>query len=65
MLVVQAVHDRIVSVDDIDELTETYSSGGASVTYHRDEFSEHMLLPDVGADDAALAARPLRRASAA
>ena len=44
VLVVQAVHDRIVSVDDIDELTETYSSGGANVTYHRDMFSEHMLL---------------------
>jgi triacylglycerol lipase len=44
VLVVQAVHDRIVSVDDIDELTETYRSGGASVTYHRDMFSEHMLL---------------------
>ncbi|MEO3760567.1 lipase family protein [Mycobacterium sp. B14F4] len=44
VLIVQAVHDKIVSVDDIDELTETYRSGGASVTYHRDLFSEHMLL---------------------
>jgi triacylglycerol lipase len=44
VLIVQAVHDRIVSVDDIDELSETYRSGGASVTYHRDMFSEHMLL---------------------
>ncbi len=44
VLIVQAVHDRIVSVDDIDELTDTYKSGGASVTYHRDMFSEHMLL---------------------
>lgn len=44
VLIVQAVHDKIVSVDDIDELTETYRSGGASVTYHRDMFSEHMLL---------------------
>jgi triacylglycerol lipase len=25
VLIVQAVHDRIVSVDDIDELTDTYS----------------------------------------
>ena len=49
VLVVQAVHDRIVSVDDIDELTETYSSGGASVTYHRDMFSEHMLLHPMSA----------------
>ena len=44
VLIVQAVHDRIVSVEDIDELTDTYRSGGASVTYHRDMFSEHMLL---------------------
>jgi alpha-beta hydrolase superfamily lysophospholipase len=44
VLIVQAVHDRIVSVDDIDELTHIYKSGGASVTYHRDMFSEHMLL---------------------
>jgi len=49
VLVVQAVHDRIVSVDDIDELTETYSSGGADVTYHRDMLSEHMLLHPLSA----------------
>ncbi|GAB7070792.1 lipase [Mycobacterium hodleri] len=49
VLVVQAVHDRIVSVADIDELTETYSTGGADVTYHRDMFSEHMLLHPLSA----------------
>ena len=49
VLIVQAVHDRIVSVDDIDELTEFYRSGGANVTYHRDEFSEHMLLHPMSA----------------
>lgn len=49
VLVVQAVHDRIVSVDDIDQLTEMYISGGASVTYHRDMFSEHMLLHPMSA----------------
>ncbi|MGB0876104.1 MAG: lipase family protein [Mycobacterium sp.] len=49
VLIVQAVHDRIVSVDDIDELTETYTRGGASVTYHRDLFSEHMLLHPMSA----------------
>jgi len=49
VLIVQAVHDRIVSVYDIDELTETYRSGGASVTYHRDRFSEHMLLHPMSA----------------
>ncbi|UXA20317.1 lipase family protein [Mycobacterium sp. SMC-4] len=49
VLIVQAVHDRIVSVDDIDELTETYTRGGASVTYHRDMFSEHLLLHPMSA----------------
>ena len=49
VLIVQAVHDRIVSVDDIDELTETYRAGGANVTYHRDMFSEHMLLHPMSA----------------
>jgi Secretory lipase len=49
VLIVQAVHDRIVSVDDIDELTDIYKSGGASVTYHRDMFSEHMLLHPLSA----------------
>ena len=49
VLIVQAVHDKIVSVDDIDELTEAYRAGGASVTYHRDSFSEHMLLHPMSA----------------
>ncbi len=49
VLLIQAVHDRIVSVDDIDELADTYESGGASVTYHRDMFSEHMLLHPMSA----------------
>jgi alpha-beta hydrolase superfamily lysophospholipase len=49
VLVVQAVHDRIVSVDDIDELTDAYESGGAHVTYHRDTFSEHLLLHPMSA----------------
>ncbi len=49
VLLVQAVHDRIVSVDDIDALADTYLSGGASVTYHRDMFSEHMLLHPMSA----------------
>lgn len=49
VLLVQALHDRIVSVDDIDALADTYLSGGASVTYHRDLFSEHMLLHPMSA----------------
>ena len=38
-----------MSVDDIDELTESYRAGGAAVTYHRDMFSEHMLLHPMSA----------------
>jgi alpha-beta hydrolase superfamily lysophospholipase len=49
VLIVQAVHDRVVSVRDIDELTDTYTRGGGSVTYHRDMLSEHMLLHPMSA----------------
>ncbi len=49
VLIVQAVHDQLISVGDIDELADTYKSGGASVTYHRDMFSEHLLLHPLSA----------------
>jgi hypothetical protein len=49
VLIVQAVHDRIVSVADIDALAATYTDGGSDVTYHRDLFSEHMLLHPMSA----------------
>lgn len=49
VLIVQAVHDRIVSVADIDELADIYTAGGCEVTYHRDMFSEHMLLHPMSA----------------
>lgn len=49
VLIVQAVHDLLIDVHDIDELAETYKSGGASVTYHRDMFSEHLLLHPMSA----------------
>lgn len=44
VLIVQAVHDELISVQDIDELAEVYSAGGTDVTYHRDMLSEHLLL---------------------
>ena len=44
VLIVQAVHDYLIGVDDIDALADAYSAGGADVTYHRDAFNEHMLL---------------------
>ncbi len=49
VLIVQAVHDQLISVADIDELADTYRSGGASVTYHRDMLSEHLLLHPLSA----------------
>jgi alpha-beta hydrolase superfamily lysophospholipase len=49
VLIVQAVHDLLISIDDIDDLARTYSAGGASVTYHRDMFSEHLLLHPMSA----------------
>ena len=49
VLVVQAVHDRVVAVEDIDALTDAYSAGGTNVTYHRDMLSEHLLLHSLSA----------------
>jgi triacylglycerol lipase len=49
VLIVQAVHDSIINVDDIDELAHLYTEGGARVTYHRDMFSEHLLLHPMSA----------------
>ena len=49
VLIVQAVHDSIIAVGDIDELAHTYTEAGARVTYHRDLFSEHMLLHPMSA----------------
>ncbi|MCV7226777.1 lipase family protein [Mycolicibacterium komossense] len=49
VLIVQAKHDQIVSVADIDELADIYIDGGSDVTYHRDLFSEHMLLHPMSA----------------
>jgi triacylglycerol lipase len=49
LLIVQAVHDSVIAVEDIDALADLYSRGGAQVTYHRDSFSEHMLLHPMSA----------------
>ncbi len=49
VLLVQAVHDYLIDVDDIDALADAYSAGGARVTYHRDAFNEHMLLHPLSA----------------
>ena len=49
VLIVQAVHDSLIAIEDIDALTETYLAGGANVTYHRDMFSEHVLLHPMSA----------------
>jgi acetyl esterase/lipase len=49
VLIVQAVHDGIISVDDIDALVRAYDSGGVAVTYHRDRFCGHLLLHPLSA----------------
>jgi acetyl esterase/lipase len=49
VLIVQAAHDYLIDVHDIDELADTYSAGGADVTYHRDAFNEHMCLHPLSA----------------
>jgi alpha-beta hydrolase superfamily lysophospholipase len=49
ILVVQSVHDRIISVDAIDQLVRAYRNGGAAVTYHRDRFCGHLLLHPLSA----------------
>lgn len=49
VLIVQAVHDELISVADIDELADVYSAGGTDVTYHRDVLSEHLLLHPMSA----------------
>jgi pimeloyl-ACP methyl ester carboxylesterase len=49
VLIIQAVHDYLISVDDIDNLADEYSGGGAAVTYHRDAFNEHLLLHPLSA----------------
>jgi triacylglycerol lipase len=49
VLIVQAVHDELISVEDIDELAAVYSAGGTDVTYHRDMLSEHLLLHPMSA----------------
>ncbi|MEV6066676.1 lipase family protein [Nocardia sp. NPDC052001] len=46
LLVVQAVHDQIIHVDDVDGQVGRYLAGGARVTYLRDRLSEHgSLMP--------------------
>ena len=49
LLIVQAVHDEIISVDDIDALVAEYQRIGASVTYHRDGLCGHLLLHPLSA----------------
>ncbi|HEX7322287.1 MAG TPA: lipase family protein [Mycobacterium sp.] len=44
LLMVQAAHDPVISVDDIDALVHSYAAGGAKITYHRDQLSDHLSL---------------------
>ncbi|HEU0192093.1 MAG TPA: lipase family protein [Mycobacterium sp.] len=44
LLMVQAAHDPVIAVEDTDALAHSYAAGGAKVTYHRDQLSEHLTL---------------------
>ena len=44
LLVIQPLHDQIITVDAIDEQVDRYRRGGANVTYVRDRLSEHFTL---------------------
>lgn len=47
MLIIQSVHDQMVSAADVDALVERYSASGAHVEYLRDRLSEHLFLAAV------------------
>ncbi|WP_152665471.1 lipase family protein [Mycobacterium sp. UM_Kg1] len=49
VLMLQAVHDQVISVVHIDHLAEAYANAGARVTYHRDLLSEHATLHPLSA----------------
>nr|WP_296770956.1 lipase family protein [Rhodococcus sp. (in: high G+C Gram-positive bacteria)] len=49
MLVVQAVHDQIIAVDDVDGQVDRYLDNGVHVTYLRDRLSEHLSLHPLSA----------------
>ncbi|KQU03105.1 lipase [Rhodococcus sp. Leaf7] len=44
LLVLQATHDQIIAVDDVDGQVTRYRDAGASVQYIRDRTSEHITL---------------------
>lgn len=44
LLVIQAVHDQIIDIADVDAHVQRYLDGGAHVTYRRDRLSEHISL---------------------
>ncbi|MEE4025003.1 lipase family protein [Gordonia sp. PKS22-38] len=49
LLVIQAVRDEVISVDDVDGQVARYRDQGVTVTYVRDQLSEHYsLLPLAG-----------------
>lgn len=48
LLVVQATHDQVIDVRDVDSQVERYVEGGAEVLYLRDRLSEHNSLLVLG-----------------
>ncbi|MBY4127037.1 lipase [Rhodococcus fascians] len=49
LLVIQAVHDQIIAIDDVDGQVDRYNEAGARVTYLRDRLSDHLSLHPLSA----------------
>lgn len=62
VLIVQAVHDYLIDVSDIDALADSYTAGGANVHLPPRPVQRTCVpAPAVGPNDASLAHRPVRR----
>jgi hypothetical protein len=52
MFVYQSVHDEVIPITGVDSIVNRYCAHGGSVTYTRDELSEHASLTALGAPGA-------------
>jgi hypothetical protein len=49
MFIFHSVNDELLPVKPVDDLVKTYCANGASVSYNRDQLSEHITLVATGA----------------
>lgn len=52
LFIYKAIHDEVSPIADTDALVKNFCVGGTPVTYHRDEFSEHLTLYITSGPDA-------------